>query len=394
MSRKEPVITEENPLVIKKLKVYPDKLEYKRVRCNFCDIEHIDWYWQSQRINFLNMQDTTLGLYIRGRDKPVYIRSSTIYKTPKIVAAYKFIAKETFQSRLHYYTSQLDQSGSFISSDCSIYSDGRVVSGGKTFSLSRAEISAFNITIRQGGIFSPKVRINLGLDGDVILTLIDFILKNPKDPRVYVGEYKRRRERAEQTKGFLLDLVPLMAKLSKADGRISPEEIEIVKSFLLETMKLDEDAFSRAVSIFNHAKASPTSFGYFAERLFSRFKGNNDMLSATLDLLFSIAIADGVLSAEEAFLLSEAESIFGIKGRKYGRFKAQEGKQRNNSKEYYLKILGLSPGATQERIRFQYKRLVMRFHPDRVQHRGEEFVKEAQAKMKEINRAYEYLRRD
>ena len=384
-------ISEENPLVIGKLKVYPDKLEYKNVRCNFLDIEHIGWHWLSQTISLLNTQDARLDLHIRGRDKPICIKKSTMYVTPKIVAAYDFIAKETFQNRLNFYTSQLDQAGGFIYGDCNIYSDGRVFANGKTFSLSRAEMEAFEITIKQGGIFSPKVKINLNLDRDVVLTLIDFILQNPKDPFVYVEERRRQKEVEEQSMHFLRDIVSLMAKLSRADGHISPDEITIVKDFLLNTMKLDEQDFSKAVSIFNNVKSSPNSFEYFAESLFSRFNSDENMLLAVLDLLFSIAAADGVLSAEEELLLLEAESIFGVRGQAYSHFKTQSHGPKNNQEEYYSKVLGLSIGASQEEIRAQYKRLVMKFHPDRVHHRGDDFVKESEIKMKEINRAYEYL---
>jgi DnaJ like chaperone protein len=43
-------------------------------------------------------------------------------------------------------------------------------------------------------------------------------------------------------------------------------------------------------------------------------------------------------------------------------------------------------------IKKAYRRLAMKFHPDRVGHLGEEFLQEAEIKMKEINEAYEYLK--
>ena len=392
--KKEPIIiSEDNPLEIGKLKVYPNKLEYKDVRCNFVDIEHIGWYWLSQTINFINTQDVRLSLYIRGRNKPIYIKKSTMYVTPKIVTAYNFIAKETFQNRLSFYTSQLEQAGGFTYDNCHIYTDGRVVSNGKTFSLSKADVEAFEITIKQGGLFSPKVKIDLSLNRDVILTLIDFILQNPQDPSAYVEAHRHQKESEERSSYFLRDIVSLMAKLSGADGHVSPEEVDIVKDFLLKTMKLEKDAFSEAVSIFNKAKSSPSSFEYYAESLSSRFKNDRNMLLAVLDLLFSIAIADGVLSAEEELLLLEAESIFGIKGEAYSQFKSEVHETKNSTEEYYLNVLGLSLGASKNEIRAEYKRLVMKFHPDRVHHLGDEFVKEAEIKMKEINQAYEYFYR-
>jgi DnaJ like chaperone protein len=392
MFKKKPItISEENPLEIGKLKVYPNKLQYKDIRCNFLDIEHIGWYWLSQTINGLNTQNTKLHLYIRGRKKPIYLKKTTMYVTPKIVEAYNYIAKETFQNRLSFYTSQLGEVGGFTYGKCNIYSDGRVVSNDKTFSLSKADIEAFKITIKQGGLFSSKVKIDLNLDRDVILTLIDFILKKPQDPSDYIKDHRYQKEAEERSSYFLKDIVSLMAMLSSADGSVSTEEVDVVKGFLIGTMKLTKDDFSAAMSVFTNSKSSPGSFEYFAESLLSRFKNDRSILSDVLDILFSIAIADGVLSAEEELLLLEAESIFGMKGSSYKNFKENVHESTTTKEGHYLNILGLTPSATQKEIRSEYKRLVMKFHPDRVYHLGDDFVKEAEIKMKKINEAYEYL---
>ena len=138
-------------------------------------------------------------------------------------------------------------------------------------------------------------------------------------------------------------------------------------------------------------QTSPNSFEYFADSLSSRFENEPNVLYAILDLLFSIAIADGVLSAEEELLLLEAEAIFGLKGSAFHQFKSASSASHQSKEEYYLTVLGLSQGATKEEIKIQYKRLVMKFHPDRVHHLGDEFVQEAEIKMKEINLAYEYF---
>lgn len=72
--------------------------------------------------------------------------------------------------------------------------------------------------------------------------------------------------------------------------------------------------------------------------------------------------------------------------------KTQSHTRKSNKKEYYLDILGLELNATQSEIKKAYRRLAMKFHPDRVGHLGEEFLAEAEIKMKEINEAYAYLK--
>ncbi|GAJ03984.1 unnamed protein product, partial [marine sediment metagenome] len=59
----------------------------------------------------------------------------------------------------------------------------------------------------------------------------------------------------------------------------------------------------------------------------------------------------------------------------------------------YYEILGLSIDSEPSEIRITYRRLVMQYHPDRVQHLGPEFQALAEEKIKEINMAYEYFQR-
>ena len=386
------VISDETPLVVGELTVYPNKLQYKNIRCNFLDIEHLAWQWSSQTTSIINTQKATLDLFIRGRSEPVSISKSTMYVTPKIVTAYNYISKETFQNRLLFYTSQLQEVGGFTFNNFHFYSDGRVVKNGNTFELASGNIEPFTIQLRQKGMFKPKATVSLKIDRDVILTLIDFILQNPQDPQLYINNHKQNKKTEKIASHFLRDIVTLMAMMSGADGHVSPEEVKIVKSFLTDMMGLEKDQLSEAIAIFNSAKSTPDSFDFYADSLFSRFRNDKDELLAILDLLFSVAIADGVLSAEEELLLLEVESIFGIEGEAYSYFKDQSNETGKSGEEYYFDVLGLSYNATQKEIKAEYRRLVMKFHPDRVEHLGEGFAKEAVIKMQEINEAYEYLK--
>lgn len=388
--RKQSKISNDTPLEVGHLTVYPDRFSFKEVRCSFFDIEHIEWYWKSETINVINTQEAMMALHIRGREQPIFIKKSTMYVTPKIVTAYTFIAKHTFQSRLAFYTQQLEKVGGFTYDNCHFYTDGRVIYNGKTFNLANANTEPFDITIKQGGLFSAKVKISLLKDRDVILTLIDFILQNPQDPAHFVKAHQQQTKQSHST-AFVRDIVSMMAKLSGADGRVSPEEVQIVKGFLQDTMELDKHAMAEAIGIFNDAKSSPSAFENYAESLASGFNNDEKVLIGVLDLLFSIAIADGVLSAEEELLLLEAEAIFGLEGPAFQQFRSESTASQQSKEQYFLTILGLSQDATKDEIKLQYKRLVMKFHPDRVNHLGDEFVLQAEIRMKEINLAYEYL---
>lgn len=57
-------------------------------------------------------------------------------------------------------------------------------------------------------------------------------------------------------------------------------------------------------------------------------------------------------------------------------------------------ILGVSPDASLELIRSRYRELLLRYHPDRVQHLGKEFQDLADRRTKEINAAFAALLRE
>lgn len=59
----------------------------------------------------------------------------------------------------------------------------------------------------------------------------------------------------------------------------------------------------------------------------------------------------------------------------------------------YGKTLGLRGKVTVQDIRRNYKDLIAKYHPDKVQHLGEELQRVAETKTKEINEAYEYFKK-
>ena len=72
--------------------------------------------------------------------------------------------------------------------------------------------------------------------------------------------------------------------------------------------------------------------------------------------------------------------------------KSQARRTENARPKTPYEILELSPGASQEEIKAAYRRLAGKYHPDKVQHLGEDFQKLAETRFKEIQQAYDALR--
>ena len=61
------------------------------------------------------------------------------------------------------------------------------------------------------------------------------------------------------------------------------------------------------------------------------------------------------------------------------------------SSESNYKILGISPSATDEEVKKAYRKMAIKYHPDKVATLGEDVQKAAEEKFKTISQAYEAI---
>ncbi|MCK5599918.1 molecular chaperone DjiA [bacterium] len=125
---------------------------------------------------------------------------------------------------------------------------------------------------------------------------------------------------------------------------------------------------------------------------------NYTMRLVILEMLFGVALADGSISDVELKKIRQAASLMGIRRDDYFRAKGQfiRGSYQGGSQSTYKKRtdfdpyaeFGLAPGASIAEIKSTYRKLVKKYHPDKVSHLGEEFRKRAEERMKRINQAY------
>ena len=191
---------------------------------------------------------------------------------------------------------------------------------------------------------------------------------------------------------FFVSAFSMAAKLARADGRVTKEEINIVDDFIRNQLRLDNDARDMAIKIFNVARNSREPFDVFAQQFYELFRQDRQMLMTMLELLIKIATADGTIHSEEEKMIRRAAVIFYIDQNEFGRLKDIYIK--NNDK--YYAVLGASQSDSDDEIKKKYRKLVMEYHPDRVIAKGlpEEFTKFANKKFQEIHEAYEKVMKE
>ena len=191
---------------------------------------------------------------------------------------------------------------------------------------------------------------------------------------------------------FYVTLTSLAAKMAKADGVVTKQEINIFDQFVKNELKLSTEERKIVAQIFNKAKNSPEDPMSFARQFREMIGYQPEVLQTMVHLLFRIAVADGYYHpAEEKFIRQVAE-IFGLSHTEFEQIRALFVKV--NHKAY--QILGLTPEASVQEIKTAYKKLVNQYHPDRLMSKGipEDFIQLANEKMIEINAAYEQIRKE
>jgi len=186
---------------------------------------------------------------------------------------------------------------------------------------------------------------------------------------------------------FFVATFSMLAKLARADGRITKEEIDSVENFMIYDLKLSQESRKIAINIFHTAVKSNETFSDFAFQFYNQFRLNPQLLEFMIDILLRVSVADGTLSESEEKLILSAVKIFNFSEEGYKNIKLRYVKEN----EKYYSILGCNKKDSNEQIKRQYRKLVSDYHPDKIASKGlpEEFNKFAHEKFREIQEAYE-----
>ena len=187
---------------------------------------------------------------------------------------------------------------------------------------------------------------------------------------------------------FALSLIILSAKLSKADGRVSKEELIAVK----EKLQIPDSEIDQVAKIFNKAKDESTGYEPYAKQISEIFKGNQNVLEEVINILFYIAEADGHVSNEEESMIANIAFIFGLSQNQYESIK--ETRKSSDKLNPYI-VLESQPTDDLKSIRKKYIKLSKEHHPDLLISKGVpiEVINESKNKMRAINAAWDQIQK-
>tara|TARA_B100001094_G_scaffold134803_1_gene130560 strand:- start:26 stop:733 length:708 start_codon:yes stop_codon:yes gene_type:complete len=184
---------------------------------------------------------------------------------------------------------------------------------------------------------------------------------------------------------FELNLLALASLVIKADGRVSKQELDYVRSYFVSAY--GKERANTTFKIFNDNinknGISPSNIS----KLFNSVLKYESRLQV-IHFLFGIAKADGNVSSPELQKLLEFSNLLRLSRTDFESIKAMFIDQVGGA----YKILEIDKSASDQKVKRAYRDLAKKHHPDKVQHLGKAYVKSAQEKFQKIQKAYERIK--
>ena len=198
--------------------------------------------------------------------------------------------------------------------------------------------------------------------------------------------FAKLRTPPERTVAFAIAVIALGAKMAKADGHVTRDEVTAFR----EVFHIPRAEEANAAKVFNLARTDVTGFDTYASRIKAMFGDQMDTLNELMEGLFHIAMADGEYHPREDDFLHQVADIFGLEERE---FRSMRARHVPDAEPDPFDVLGLPDTATYDEARARWRELVRETHPDRLVARGvpEEAVKIAEKRMIAINCAWDEI---
>ncbi len=215
-----------------------------------------------------------------------------------------------------------------------------------------------------------------GVIGNVVGSMFD-----NKDAQTPYGQ-----QRNTVQGDFTVSLLVLIAAVMKADGKVVKSELDYVKMQLTrmmgahavpQSLQLLRDILKREIPLPQVCKQISVNLEY-SYRL------------ELLHLLFGISKADGQVDESEVKVIEEIAFYLDLTREDVASIKAMFFK---DAKSAY-KILEIESTATDDEVKKAYRKMAVKFHPDKVAHLGDELQTQAKERFQKVQKAYEDIKKE
>ncbi len=185
---------------------------------------------------------------------------------------------------------------------------------------------------------------------------------------------------------FGMSLLVLIAAVMKADGKVLKSELDYVQRFFVAQFGA-ESAREASVMLRDLLKRDIP-----LRDVCTQIRGNMDYPSRLqlIHILYNISAADGRFDAAEIQVIKSVSEMLGINATDYESIRNMFIPATDSA----YRILEAERTATDEELKKAYRKMALKYHPDKVSHLGEEFRRTAEEKFKAVNEAWDKIKKE
>ncbi|MCD6111858.1 MAG: TerB family tellurite resistance protein [Bacteroidales bacterium] len=184
---------------------------------------------------------------------------------------------------------------------------------------------------------------------------------------------------------FNVSLIILSAAVMKADGRIMKSELNYVRSFFIRQFGVEES--KKNIKLLQEILKQNFNIKDVASQV-RQYMDYSSILQL-VHYLFGISAADGQIHPKEIEMINTISIYLGLNAAEFNSIKAMFVKDTDSA----YKILEITPDASDEDVKKAYRKMALKYHPDKVSHLGADIQKAAKEKFQTLNAAYETIKK-
>lgn len=183
-----------------------------------------------------------------------------------------------------------------------------------------------------------------------------------------------------------VSLLVLIACVIKADGRVLKSEVNFIKPFLLKTY--GEEGAKEALQMLKKMLQQDIDAASVSRQIARHI--NYSTRLEIIHMLLDVANADGDFVEQEYSLIEQIAANMQISPKDFDSMVAMYRKAKDPNWAYTA--LEIEPSASDDEVKKAYRRMAMKYHPDKVATAGDEIKQQATEKFRTINEAYEHIK--
>ena len=223
--------------------------------------------------------------------------------------------------------------------------------------------------------------------------LIGFALGAIADDKSFAGVQPNQQQRPQsqfrhqtQTGDFASALLVLSAAVMKADNKFLKSELDFIREFY--TKQFGSAIAAQQIGVLKELLGKEIPLREVCEQI--RYYMEHPMRLQLMYYLFGIAQADGQVDKSEMQVIAQIAQYLGLNEKDYESLKAMYYKDSESA----YKILEIETSCTDEEVKKAYRKMAMKYHPDKVRGLGEQHEKSANEKFLKVQEAYEQVKKE